>query len=269
MPLSLTCPECNSTLRLSQAVTPGKKVKCPRCSEVFAAPTDDAQALRSGESKRRPTVAPDDDLDEAPRKLRRPRDDDDFDDPDDRPRRKVGARTARDFDDDDDFDDAPSRSRRPAKKSGKGLMIGLAVGGGVAVIAIIGVVLYLVLGGGGSATQKMLVGTWETNAPIRVRWTFTSDGKLVQDLGGMQLESKYRVINASTLEIDMPNPFADMAKDMGNAFAKVNIQGMPGMKIDFKMPDVGAMGRKQVTISINQNELTVHDRGQAVKFRRV
>jgi predicted Zn finger-like uncharacterized protein len=37
MPISLTCPECESTLRVRDELA-GKKVKCPRCAEVVRVP---------------------------------------------------------------------------------------------------------------------------------------------------------------------------------------------------------------------------------------
>ena len=39
----LTCPECETVLRPSRPVAPGKKVKCPKCETVFAAPAPDVE----------------------------------------------------------------------------------------------------------------------------------------------------------------------------------------------------------------------------------
>jgi predicted Zn finger-like uncharacterized protein len=37
----LTCPECSTVLRPAKPVAPGKKVRCPRCDNVFTARDDD------------------------------------------------------------------------------------------------------------------------------------------------------------------------------------------------------------------------------------
>lgn len=38
---SLTCPSCGSILKTKDPVPPGKKVKCPKCGTVFAAPPEE------------------------------------------------------------------------------------------------------------------------------------------------------------------------------------------------------------------------------------
>jgi hypothetical protein len=78
----------------------------------------------------------DDDDDEEPRQRRR-RDDDDDDDEDERRRR---ARRRREDDDDDDEDDRATRRRRARQKEGMavGLKIGLAIGGGVFLLLLLG-----------------------------------------------------------------------------------------------------------------------------------
>ena len=47
MPLEFSCPKCESPLRLANTGLAGKKIRCPKCSEVITVP---AQELR----KRRP-----------------------------------------------------------------------------------------------------------------------------------------------------------------------------------------------------------------------
>ena len=37
---ALTCPECQATLQLSTQVEAGKKVRCPKCRALFAAPAE-------------------------------------------------------------------------------------------------------------------------------------------------------------------------------------------------------------------------------------
>src|SRR6516164_11472509 len=143
----------------------------------------------------------DDDYDDRPRRLRPAADDDD--DVEDRvsSRKRPGARArGDDYDDEDDFD----RPRNKKKAGSKGLIIGLSVGGGVLVLAVIGLVLFFVLKGGGSTadTQKLLVGTWQMEGmPVTVQ--FTADGKFIENLAVFNLNHKYKVLNASTIEVEM------------------------------------------------------------------
>ncbi len=196
----------------------------------------------------------DDDYDDRPRK-RRPRDDED-DDVEERisSRRRPSARARNDED-----DDAYDRPRK--KKAGsKGLIIGLCVGGGVLVLAIVGVVLLLVLrGGGGGDTQKLLVGTWQLQGgPLAAKAIFTADGNLIQDLGLMKLQSKYKVINATTIEIEM-NP----AAGFGDLF-----KGLP--QPPGGMPPIPQMNIKQtLTIEVTRNDLTITEMGMVKKYKRV
>ncbi|HZV06439.1 MAG TPA: zinc-ribbon domain-containing protein [Gemmataceae bacterium] len=44
MPISLTCPKCSSSLRVPDDLA-GKKVKCPKCAEVFAAAAPEQAAI--------------------------------------------------------------------------------------------------------------------------------------------------------------------------------------------------------------------------------
>ena len=43
MPTSFACPECHSVLKTKAEVPAGKKVKCPKCAALFAAPAEDAK----------------------------------------------------------------------------------------------------------------------------------------------------------------------------------------------------------------------------------
>ncbi|MFM7149927.1 MAG: hypothetical protein ACKO23_08805, partial [Gemmataceae bacterium] len=61
----LICPECNSSLRLSKPVPPGRKVKCPRCEALFSpgnpspktspAKKDPPPSRKEGQSVQRPS----------------------------------------------------------------------------------------------------------------------------------------------------------------------------------------------------------------------
>jgi predicted Zn finger-like uncharacterized protein len=109
MPVTLTCPECSSTLRVRDDLA-GKKVKCPRCGHHLLVPV-------RAEEVTEVLNAPDEAITEvqpsgpAPRKApRRPRDEEE--DEDDRrvrskpkPKAKPKARRRRDEDEDEDEED--------------------------------------------------------------------------------------------------------------------------------------------------------------------
>src|SRR3954452_13759420 len=97
--ITLRCPHCQASLRLASPPAPGKKLRCPKCGDVFA--VDDAEpapVVQAVQPKRRPpTPAPparqpiraEDEEDDAPRRRRRYEDDEDEEDePDRRTRRR-------------------------------------------------------------------------------------------------------------------------------------------------------------------------------------
>lgn len=144
-PNTLSCPACGKALKVGTALPPGKKVKCPKCETVFAVGgSGDKAAARPKSSPRLPEG-------------RRPRPDDEDDEERGRPRRReeeTGVRKTRrpapvaEEDDDTGADDEEDyRPRKGARKPGhraKGLMIGLAIGGGAGVLAIVFAVLAFV-----------------------------------------------------------------------------------------------------------------------------
>src|SRR5262249_37556845 len=75
----LTCPECNSTLKLAARLGAGQKIRCPNCKEVFS-----PRASIQGPPSR--SKAEDSDLDPRSRKQRAE---------EDRPRRRRRARDER------------------------------------------------------------------------------------------------------------------------------------------------------------------------------
>jgi predicted Zn finger-like uncharacterized protein len=93
MNLTITCPDCQRTLRVPESLL-GQAVKCPSCAHVFTAPNhaeDEAPRFPTPPSERlssRPAPPPEDDYDDEPRPSRRPRRDD-YDD--DAPRRRRGT----------------------------------------------------------------------------------------------------------------------------------------------------------------------------------
>jgi hypothetical protein len=107
------CQECGAVLRLESDLEPGKRIRCPRCKQVFAVPEEEARVT----SASRPFRA--EERDQSPPPSRRPRRDE------------------------DDYDDRPRRPRRK-KKSGSGaLIIGLCLGGvmlaAVVTLVIVGI----------------------------------------------------------------------------------------------------------------------------------
>jgi predicted Zn finger-like uncharacterized protein len=101
----VTCPECDTSLKLAAKPAAGKKVKCPKCEAIFA----------PGEGEARRVTA------ERPAAPARP------------PSRRV------EDEEEDDRDREERRQRRqPVKKSGSNaLLIGLLVGGGLLVLLVV------------------------------------------------------------------------------------------------------------------------------------
>lgn len=97
---------------------------------------------------KRKRVDDDDDDDDRPRSRKRVIDDDD------RPRRRGG--------DDDDFDDDRPRKRKKKKKSKRGLMIGLTIGGVIAVAGIVFLCIWM-FGGGGYDEEMIAFMPSDTN----------------------------------------------------------------------------------------------------------
>lgn len=133
---SFVCPECQRVLRTPSAVPPGKKIKCPACSTIFAPAA--AEARPASPIRRQNVVSP-------PPAPRRPRDEDD----DHAPRRTARRAVA----DDDAWDDDRPARKRPRKRSA----LPLILGGSAALLLLVGVVVGgfvwpgFFLGGGGGA----------------------------------------------------------------------------------------------------------------------
>lgn len=135
MPIRTHCPSCNTKLTVADRLL-GKKVKCQSCQESFVVEEDlgaDAGPLaREAVRTERPSKPP---------PLRRPRADDD-EEQDEEPRGRRGRRR----DEDDEEDDRRGRGRRRRQASGpSGVAIALIVGGSLAGLIIVGLVLFLLL----------------------------------------------------------------------------------------------------------------------------
>jgi hypothetical protein len=113
MPINVTCPSCNATLRAPDTAA-GKKIKCPKCATICNVPAAQAPVEEVVEQV---AAAP------PPRRVEeeRPRARDD----EDRPRRRREEE-----EDEDDDRGRRRRRRRDAQESepGTGLQIGLGIG---------------------------------------------------------------------------------------------------------------------------------------------
>lgn len=125
MPISITCPDCDARLTLREAPAPRARLKCPRCSVAFA--YDDADESETSASNKA-------DDDRSPRPAPRSRRGADQDS-DDAPRSRSASRR----EDSDYEDDRPrSRKRKSAQSSSNtGLIVGLAVGGGLLLLGLL------------------------------------------------------------------------------------------------------------------------------------
>jgi predicted Zn finger-like uncharacterized protein len=67
MPLKTECPECQAKLNLSENLE-GKKIRCPKCKEVFRVPSsDDFEEAPVRKAKRKPSRPEDEDERQSPR----------------------------------------------------------------------------------------------------------------------------------------------------------------------------------------------------------
>jgi hypothetical protein len=164
MPIIVSCPDCGGKLRVNVEADQEKRVKCPKCAGVFVArapeqdDADDARITPAPPAKRsRAEIAEREEEEERTdaRRERKRRPDADEDEDEDRPARRKRRPESRREDEEDDEDDRPVRRKKKRKKKGisAGLLIGL-IGGGVAVLAGIGVLLIFLLGGGGSPYSR-------------------------------------------------------------------------------------------------------------------
>jgi predicted Zn finger-like uncharacterized protein len=161
--MTFACPGCQTTLRISTALTGGQKIRCPRCSTTFAPPArpaaEPAQAIKqkapAPPAPRRVSRDEEDEVRPSRPKVDRRREDDE-----DAPARKAVGRIKkrepeeaaprtrpvndrRELDDAEDFEERPrtKKAQKSVKKrgGGRGILIGVAAG----------VLLLLLLGGGG------------------------------------------------------------------------------------------------------------------------
>jgi predicted Zn finger-like uncharacterized protein len=113
MPITATCPECDTRVKVPDA-SAGKKVRCPSCKAIFTAPAAEEEAV-SRRPRAEARAARSRDEDEDDRRPSRRRDEDE----DERPR----SRRSRD----DDYDDRPSRRVTTRTEEGNGAALGLGI----------------------------------------------------------------------------------------------------------------------------------------------
>jgi hypothetical protein len=240
------CPGCDAILKLANPLSPGKKIGCPKCQIIFA-PEEEEIPVRGAAIQARSRVpleeghrarAPLEEVDPPPRRSRRAErdEDEDFD---------------RDRYEDEDEDFVPRRrsQRRRSRGSNKGLLIGLLAGGGALLLIGLGVLLFLLLRQSG--TSNALVGRWQSTLMADVTLEFRADGTLIQNIpfpgkGVIPVHQKYRIINATTLELETgPEAF------------------------NFGKPGPGGNFRETVTYSITGDELVISDVFGRKTFRRI
>jgi predicted Zn finger-like uncharacterized protein len=117
--LVFTCPACQSSLQIGNPALRGKKVLCPKCSQVFTLPTDAPAEPRGEEVRHDPAPRPPRGDDPYERRPAPPRDD---------PHERRPAPPRDDYDDEDDY--RPRRRRRRRERGSSALLwILLGVGG--------------------------------------------------------------------------------------------------------------------------------------------
>ena len=190
---SIQCGHCEAILKSSAPVPPGKKIKCPKCAQVFL--------VRATEitSKPKPAVKivddedvpeMDEEEDEKPVKKKRRVDDE--------PRSGRGRRE----EDDEDSVDVPKRKRKK-KKAGSPLLLILLLGGGaLGLFACVGfgIGVYLVFLSGPS-----IVGNWEsTNLPFGGKLTarFDRDGAGQIDGKAATVDFKYTLTRGDPMKLE-------------------------------------------------------------------
>ncbi|MDB5389460.1 MAG: hypothetical protein JWM11_5106 [Planctomycetaceae bacterium] len=127
--IAIVCPSCSGRFAVSDESKLGKKIRCPKCSEIFI-----ASASKSSSSK------------PATKAVRKPSDDEEFDDGDEGP--------------EDDFeaerkplrkksDGGKRKGKRRAGRGSSNTQIPLIIGGSIAAVALIAVGLFFAFRGKG------------------------------------------------------------------------------------------------------------------------
>jgi Zn-finger nucleic acid-binding protein len=111
MPSTLTCPSCNATLRPKTPLAAGTRIKCPKCTNVFAVPDEEDDAPVTPVRRPKPAARREEPEEEVPESGEILDDEPEDDEPEeDRPRKK--------------------KKKKP-KKKGVPLWVWLTAGGGL------------------------------------------------------------------------------------------------------------------------------------------
>jgi hypothetical protein len=140
-------------LRLANAPAPGKKIKCPKCAEVFVPALDD-EADETPPAPKKPVARPaapkatpprraEEESDEEapappPKKKRPPVDEDESPgDEEEVPRKAAPKKPPRNEDDDEEEnEERPKKGKRKPAKQGSNMVVLLAIGGLAAVVLL-------------------------------------------------------------------------------------------------------------------------------------
>jgi phage FluMu protein Com len=192
MAQSIKCTHCGAVMKTANPIAPGKKVKCPKCSQPFVVQAEEEEPAGAAEEKG------DDDLA--------------FNEP---PKAKKKGKAS----DDDAGDDG---TKKPPAKKGKGLLIGLLVGGLLLTCCCCG-------GGGGtglyfwSQATPAFVGNWESklreadgSPEITLMIIENGKGNYIRGIGAPQ-DFKWKVIDAKTVEFDLDDPAKKKTFWVGNS----------------------------------------------------
>ena len=144
MTIPIKCPGCQAAFEVPESLG-GKTIRCTSCKTQLSVPA----AVAAPTAKLAPVARP------ASAKVAAPREDDVKSKPsksskpsDSKSSKSSSKRRSDDDDDDDDDDERPAKKagKKKAKSGGNGGMIALIAGGAVGLCAIIGVVVWLMMG---------------------------------------------------------------------------------------------------------------------------
>jgi hypothetical protein len=224
----------------------GKTVRCKDCDETFTVTDPDTdRGIVTADSRRKSSAGPvrgrsrDDDEYDRPSRARRGREDDDED-----------VRPARRGRRDDDDEDRPARRRRKSKSSGSGgLVLALAIGGGLLVVGVVVVLLFTLLGGKFDPEKFNQVKNGMSEKEVidllgRPSETFDA-GALGAKLGGVKLDAKSMVWkhNNKAYAVSLMN---------GQVVAAMSF-GMDGKELAFNMNDFNFDPKKPGVNPFDQN----------------
>lgn len=243
--MSFSCPKCDTTLKIGVALAPGQKIKCPRCTTVFApqarAEPAPARAVKQGSSVPPPRRAPREDEDVRPTRTRpaRPRDDDE-DAPPERGEARIRRRESDEAaprrrpvaerpepNDVDDFEDRPRPKKKSVKKRG---------GGRLVLFGILGGVLFLLLAGGGVAAYFLwFAGVNRGSGDEDPLAYMPADANLVMgiDAAALLKDPVFGTQIRQSMQQNTGNDFPErMKKETGLEVEELFAQVTIGMKVD-------------------------------------